>query len=57
MVSSGSCPRSLSVRYTDIKIACTLAPLSLRLHKEFFRIMTAGRISRSAWLLSEGTPG
>ena len=51
MVPRGSCPRPLRVR----KTAFLSAPSSLRQQSEFFRIITAGRISRCAVLLSEGT--
>ena len=40
-----------------IKMAWVVAPLSERLDWLFLRMMTAGRIMRSAWLLSKGTCG
>jgi len=40
-----------------INTACAAAPFSLRFDRLFFRKITAGRIIRSARLLSNGTAG
>ena len=46
-----SCPRSLHVSMTVIKIASRLAPSFERLPKDIFLKITNGRILRSARLL------
>jgi VCBS repeat-containing protein len=57
MVFVGSNPRSFSVRKMLISTACVAAPCPLRLQRLFLRMITAGRMFRSPWLLSGGTPG
>ena len=54
---SGSWLRSINVWYTLINIASAASPFSLRLDWLFLRKITAGRIVRSAGLLSDGTSG
>ena len=55
MVVIGLRPRCLSVVKTLMRIAWVDAPLSLRLLKLFFRMITASRMIRSAELFSNGT--
>jgi len=57
MAARGSWPRSLRVRWMDMRTAWVAALRSLRLHWLFLRRMTAGRTWRSAKLLSQSASG
>jgi hypothetical protein len=54
--SAGFLPFSLQVCTTVLRMQLCWAPVSLSLPKEFFRLTTVGRISRSARLLWYSPP-